>query len=273
MTVAALKEIDGLKMGRTRAGASRVRSPAQSLAAADLYRLLSLGFSYPEGDLVPSMRRALGALVALGEQGLLPAMLIPLLRAAQRAWLATARSGLDEEYSRLFLGSGPVSLREGGYGGGLRFAGQPFDIADLGGFYLAFGFGPPPTAASPPDHLGTELEYLSLLNLKTALAERRARREEARITRLAMGHFLADHLGRWVDGFDAAMREADAAPAYRTLSTLLRRTIEQDCRRLGVMPVAQSRGNAADPVGGDILECPLATGAVPNPDHNRPGAG
>lgn len=140
----------------------------------------------------------------------------------------------------------------------MRFAGQPLDLADLNGFYLAFGFGPPATAACPPDHLGTELEFMSLLHVKIAYAMQRKQREQVQVTRAAMGHFLEDHLGRWVDAFRVALQDADAAPAYLSLARLLSRAVELDAHRLGVTPLQAGHGTAADPVGLESLTCPLA---------------
>ena len=49
---------------------------------------------------------------------------------------------LSIEHSRLFLGAGLVPLTEGGFGDGMRFAGQPVDIAD-DALRLASAFPPP----------------------------------------------------------------------------------------------------------------------------------
>ena len=239
-------------------------SREEAIAAADLYRTLALGFSYPEPGLVDGVRRGIDAALIAQRAGELPARLAGLLRNAARSWRDASLEGLSSEHSRLFLGSALVPMREGGYGDGLRFAGQPVDLADLNGFYLAFGFGPPPTAASPPDHLGTELEFMSLLNLKTAYAIERRGREQAEITRAAMRRFLEDHLGRWVEAFSVSLRQADAAPAYASLAGLVTRAVESDAHRLGATLTRAGPGTAADPIGLDALTCPLAGEARPD---------
>jgi TorA maturation chaperone TorD len=203
-------------------------------------------------------RREIGDLVHALDRALLPPELGSALGSVRRIWRGISAEDLASEHSRLFLGGGLVPLREGGYGDGLRFAGQPVDIADLSGFYQAFGFGPPPVAANPPDHLGTELEFMSLLHLKTAFALQRRRSEQVRITQAAMAHFVEDHLGRWTEAFEAALHGASAAPAYSSLAGLLRRAIVVECGRLGVRPAPAGRGTAADPMQSDTLICPLA---------------
>jgi len=239
----------------------------EPLAAASLYRLVALGFAYPDRMQIDAMGAAIvGVLGAAGAIGSPP--FAPTLRALLRAWRMITPQSLAAEYSRLFLGAGLVPLREGGYGDGLRFAGQPFDIADLNGFYLAFGFELAQAAPSPPDHLGTEIEFVSLLHLKKAVALRKGQLRNVAIVDQAMARFLEDHPGRWTAALEAALREANAAAPYALLATLLRKAIAADCARLGVKPRPARRGTARDPLEGDRFVCPLA---APNPAEEPAG--
>ena len=195
------------------------------------------------------------------------------LKEVDREWRAVTVEQLTADYSRLFLGAGLVPLREGGFGDGMRFAGQPVDIADVSGFYLAFGFVLPDSAANPPDHLGAELEFMSLLHLKMALALQRGRPEHARVTRSAMAAFLQDHLGRWAESFAAALAERGAAPAYRATGRLLAYAVAADCASLSVKPAKATPGAGGDPVGGEQLVCPFGSlpGSVLEADALRDG--
>ena len=244
-----------------------------SLAMATLYRLIARGFAYPERGQIAVMGAGLGEIGAnLGEIGALPdggpqaGALASPLRALSRAWRTASAEVLAKEYSRLFLAAGLVPLREGGYGDGLRFAGQPFDIADLNGFYAAFGFALNQNAPSPPDYLGTEAEFLSLLHLKKAIALSKRQLASAQIVDRAMARFLEEHLGRWVGAFDAALREAGAASPYAGLGALLRRAVAADCARVKVKPRLARPGVAPDPLAKDRLECPFAE---PAPDGSQ----
>lgn len=228
----------------------------QPLQAAALYRLLALGFGYPDRPAIKAMGDTIVDI--LGAPKTVSPVFMPGLRASFRAWRAMPSRMLAEEYSRLFLGAGLVPLREGGYGDGLRFAGQPFDIADLNGFYAAFGFELVEDAPSPPDHLGTEIEFVSLLHLKKAVALQKRQFRSVKIADEAMAHFLEDHLGRWTAAFEAALQEAKAAPPYALLASLLRKAVAVDCARLGVKPRPARRGTARDPLGADRFVCPLA---------------
>ncbi len=227
-------------------------------AAAALYRMIAQAFSNPQAGSLEAARCTALDLIDAALRGLLPSTLLPHLRALLRAWQAVSTEELTAEYSRLFLGSGLVPLREGGYGDGMRFAGQPVDIADLNGFYLAFGFELPRAARNPPDHLGTEVEFVSLLYLKKVLALERGRLRESRIVDHALGRFLEDHLGRWVAAFQTALGEANAIAPYALPAKFLRAAVAADCIRLRVKPVAAGPGNAHDPVGDETLVCPWA---------------
>ena len=228
-----------------------------AFAWAALYRMLALAFSNPEPELVRSTIRECGTLKIALRRGALPAHFTRALNDVDRAWRAATVGGLTVEYSRLFLGTGVVPLREGGFGDGMRFAGQPVDIADVSGFYLAFGFALPDSAASPPDHLGAELEFMSLLHLKTGLALQRGWPDQVRITRSAIAAFLKDHLGRWAASFAAALAARDAVPPYRTTGRLLAATVDADCAAHAVKPMNARPGAGGDPVGGDALVCPF----------------
>jgi len=235
-------------------GAARERA----LASAALYRMLALAFSNPEPGLLRSIIRECGGLKIAQARGALPAHFARILKDVDREWRGVTIERLSVEYSRLFLGAGLVPLREGGFGDGMRFAGQPVDIADVSGFYLAFGFALPDTSACPPDYLGVELEFVSLLHLKIALTLQQVRSEELRITRSALAAFLKDHLGRWSKPFATALTDAGALPAYRAMGTLLARAIAADCTSLKVRPVDARAGTGSDPIAGEELICPFS---------------
>ena len=259
-----------LRRGMMAQGAARERE----LAPAALYRMLALAFSNPEPRLLRSIIRECGRLKIALARGALPPHFARSLKDVNREWRAVTIEQLTADYSRLFLGAGLVPLREGGFGDGMRFAGQPVDIADVSGFYLAFGFVLPDSAANPPDHLGAELEFMSLLHLKMALALQRGRSEHARVTRSAMAAFLQDHLGRWAEPFAATLAERGAAPAYRATGRLLSRAVAAECASLNVKPAKATPGAGGDPVAGEQLVCPFGghTDTISGADPLRRGS-
>jgi len=228
------------------------------MALSHLFRMLALAFSYPDTSMIDKVRQDIRASLLALTEGQLPRRLRTSLQNAAQCWRRCDVEELRDAYSRLFLGAALVPLREGGYGDGMRFAGQPVDLADLNGFYLAFGFGPPTTAANPPDHLGVELEFVSLLYLKIAYALQQQQVQQARITRAALARFLEDHLGRWVKAFASSLSDASGHPAYESMAQILARATAAECERLGVRPRSAEAGTPIDPVGLDTLTCPLA---------------
>lgn len=234
----------------------------QLLARAGLYHLIAQGITYPDAGHAIHIQSATRDLLEAAAQGALPRPIEPALREVLRAWRTAELAALRAEYSRLFLGSGLVPLREGGYGDAMRFAGQPADIADLNGFYLAFGFE---LSGSPPDHLGTEAEFVSLLHLKAQWALVRGRPREVRLAEHALGRFLEAHLGRWTTALQGALQDARAMAPYATLAAVLRTAVETDCFRLRVKPIALGRDNHFASIADEALVCPFANG-----DHQDP---
>lgn len=236
----------------------QARACRESLTMAALYRLIAQGFAYPDRAQREAVDAMLGKLRDAAGDGTLSPRFASAFRAFYRAWRMTPSRELAQEHSRLFLGAARVPLREGGFGDGLRFAGQPFDIADLNGFYAAFGFALTEKAPSPPDYLGTEAEFLSLLHLKRAIALGRREHERALIVGRAMARFLTEHLGRWTDAFGASLQEAGAAAPYARLGALLRSAVAADCAKAKATPRPARCGIAPDPLAKDRLECPFA---------------
>ena len=89
---------------------------------------------------------------------------------------------------------------------------QPHRLADLAAFYRAFGLEVANGAAERPDHIGMELEFMSVLAAKEAYAyEHQLDDDQCALCRDAQKKFLREHLGRWSPGF--ARRLARAADA------------------------------------------------------------
>ncbi|CAK0738216.1 putative dimethyl sulfoxide reductase chaperone [Gammaproteobacteria bacterium] len=227
------------------------------LARAALFRTLALGFSYPDSNQGVTLRKALNRLTTP-----LPYPITgPIhraLRLAQRASHTILGTGLEGEYVRLFLGSTICSLHETTYDDGRRLAGQTRELADISGFYRAFGLTIAEGQPDLPDHLCSELEFLSLCLVKLGYAQSRpvAARAEG-IIATAITAFLHDHLGRWVPVFAAKLQRETSLPHFRTLATLLQHTVAAECRLWRVRPLLISGAITRDGlVQGDELICP-----------------
>ncbi len=128
---------------------------------------------------------------------------------APAAWRDVLRGIVEKpalEYSRLLGGTGAcpdgeISYRAMTPAGGI--------LADIAGFYRAFGFPHAEGGDEKPDHISQELEFVAFLLAKEAHAMAMDRSEAAVVVRDARVGFLRDHLGRWV----ASLADALAAAA------------------------------------------------------------
>jgi nitrate reductase assembly molybdenum cofactor insertion protein NarJ len=219
------------------------------LADAALFNLLARVFTYPDPAQVAEVNGAFGRVLTAK-----PHADRSLLRRAADAWLEADADALPGVYVRHFLAGSTCSLHETAYGDGRRIAGRPVELADVQGFYEAFGFGQSARHPDLPDHLCAELEFLSLLLLKEAYARHGDWPRRAALTRAAAAAFLRDHLGRWIPSLARAIAEHDAEP-YASLAALLDAAVAAQCRRRRVTPQPAEGRLPADPMQDDVLEC------------------
>ena len=98
---------------------------------------------------------------------------------------------------------------------------RTFEMADVGGFYRAFGVEVDP-AGVRVDHITCELEFMNLLAVKESIAlQEESDGEHAGICRDASRAFLRDHLGRWAPRLGRLLAESDADPVFRAAGRLL----------------------------------------------------
>jgi TorA maturation chaperone TorD len=111
---------------------------------------------------------------------------------------------------------------------------RPSGVADVAGFYRAFGVEPI-SASERPDHISAELEFMQLLAAKEAVAlGDEGEGERAAVCREAARAFLRDHLGRFVERFADAVEAGTREPFYLAAARLLAGFVTHDAARLGV---------------------------------------
>jgi TorA maturation chaperone TorD len=230
---------------------------AVDLARECLYRFLAAALVAPPSEsfglvLDPEDQRLAGAAadllraeastepVALGF-GELPAdalTLRPLL-----AELHQPREQLAAEYDRVF---GLVLCREcPPYETEYHPSSESFfcsqQMADVAGFYGAFGLATAQAVPERPDYLGLELEFMAFLLLKKRLALASAEHnpdaaEQARVCDAAQRDFFRDHLAWWVPSFATGLRRKAGGGFYAALGTVLAALLPVERGRLGVEP-------------------------------------
>jgi TorA maturation chaperone TorD len=147
------------------------------------------------------------------------------------------------DHERLFghTARGLVCPYETEFGSDATFQ-QPQALADIAGYYNAFGLRRRSASDERIDHIGCECEFVEFLALKEAYAlEAEAAGREGYLetlneTRRAGHGFLRDHLGRFGLAFATALTNADEHGVFGRTGKFLFRLLEVDCARFGIIP-------------------------------------
>ncbi len=202
-----------------------------SLQRAQIYCFLSHAFLYPQEDWREDWLEVTRILAALG---------------MGNACELSPESGggdllsLQAEHRRAFGLTGSL-FYETEFGLPHEFR-QSQEMADIAGFYQAFGFKVGGVLRERPDHLAVELEFMYILALKEAYAASLGQEELVEICLEAQRKFIQDHLGRWIGLFSIALARSIAERgginvsegAYPKLARLAAGFVSSDAERLGV---------------------------------------
>ncbi|PKL76013.1 MAG: hypothetical protein CVV27_12430 [Candidatus Melainabacteria bacterium HGW-Melainabacteria-1] len=108
------------------------------------------------------------------------------------------------------------------------------ELADLAGFYRAFGLDPD-GIPEMPDHFAVELEFYAYLLMKQQLLQDLHDADGVAIVAQARQHFLRDHLGGFAKAM-AASEGTQAHPFYGPLFQWTGQLVTAACRTLDVDP-------------------------------------
>jgi TorA maturation chaperone TorD len=230
-------------------------APELDLAAEALFRFLSAALSDPRGDawrlvLDPNnLRMAVLAVETLRDEfadhslplgfGELPIEDLDLRGVI--AGLAQTPTEIRAEYERVF---GLVTCREcppyeTEYHKNEDTFFRAQEMADIAGFYHAFGVEPGAIARERADFLPLELEFLGFLQMKKRLAraaDQAVAAEQAEVCQLAYSKFFADHIAWWVPSFCLALRRQADQGLYAALGQVLAALLPIERTRLGIAP-------------------------------------
>jgi TorA maturation chaperone TorD len=236
------------------------------LERAYRFRTLAAVFAYPDPGQGEAIRKAMAPLLEAGPAGAGNGGR-EALDAFAVAWDGIDEDALRAEYGRLFLGQTPCPLHAAAYSGGRTLAGPSAELADISGFYQAFGVDVREDAPERPDHLTVELEFYATLLVKEAYARFNDWQEPAEVTGDAARDFLAEHLGRWRGVLTGRLGRFDAGAPFPELAAWLDEVLDLECRLRRVAP--EPFGDpVADPMQGDALACPHAgDSGVPREQH------
>lgn len=237
-----------------------------------LYALLAIGFDRPGEELEELLTR--GAFATDLREAAATVDLEKEVEAVIEA-LPESTDDIRDAYSGAFgfEGGGEVPIYETEYNTKTLLT-STHDLADIGGFYRAFGLELADGARERVDHLCIQLEFCSDLALRTATLSAAGDQEGVEVVRDAHRSFVEDHLGRWVPLFVESVYEEIQTPVYRELADLLEAFLEVEAARLDADPeVFPEEGPEphADPFGGeDDFRCGTCSMA---PQADPPGSG
>lgn len=144
--------------------------------------------------------------------------------------------------------------------------GEPFfcsqQMADIAGFYRAFGLEPSRFLSGRPDHLVLELEFMAFVIMKKRLAQAAAEQDPAMLEQVevceqAQGKFFTDHLAWWVPLFTTGLRRRAGEGIFVVVGELLAAFMPQERRRFGA----------------PAPRLPMATAKPPEPEESEEASG
>jgi nitrate reductase assembly molybdenum cofactor insertion protein NarJ len=190
------------------------------------FSLASLLVEYPSSELFQTLKTINRVAEKAAEQGF-------------TEWLRIATTDpvdLEARYAALFeLGKSRISLYETEHGR-MRGMSKGNDLADISGFYLAFGLEID-RERSPEmlDQLAVELEFCAHLLFKLSLLQELEDQEGVSIVEEALAHFIEHHVGRYVSTV-AGAPAVSGDPCYGPILTWCDTLIKGECEYLHVAP-------------------------------------
>jgi TorA maturation chaperone TorD len=236
-----------------------------------LWQFVAEAFWYPDGQFLtrlyaPARRDELNALFesSVSEDRAVDSLARVWLAADAIAETATTLQG---EYTYLFARQVQVRAYETAYRLGPGADPAP-TLAEVSGFYAAFGFQIGEARRERPDHISFEAEFLAALFAKDVYADAKGWSARAKTTQGARRKFIEEHLAGWLPAFTKALEERARFDFYPAVAHLALRLLEEEIgaealARAAVkvaQPIAEVRATGPFSPDTDFRECPADSG-------------
>lgn len=171
--------------------------------------------------LIRGLPEAVPKELGLGERPLIDLDLGPVFDR-----LPFSRAGLNAAFERTFglLVSAACPPYETEYIDSKSTFQRSNTLADVSGFYRAFGLTPSREHPERHDHIALELEFMAhLLGMERQAAESDAnrRKEYLEVCRAAQSRFLSEHLAWWIPTFAKLLKHQDPGGFYEAVGSFL----------------------------------------------------
>jgi TorA maturation chaperone TorD len=137
---------------------------------------------------------------------------------------------------------------------------EPFfrsqQMADVAGFYRAFGLNPATESPRQPDHIALEMEFMAFLLMKARLlAHDQTASEALSVCHQAENDFFREHLAWWVPAFASGMQKRAGHGIYAALGRVLEAFIEAESKHFGANQARVSLPTLTSETTEDANEC------------------
>ncbi len=215
----------------------RVAETNEALARSMVYRLLSQAFAYPTPV---GVERLLHEDLPLAEavSASLPAGVPGAFDRVVEALTAATVQALETAYRAVFshVHSADCPMYETDYTVRDVWK-QTRELADLGGFYRAFGLE---EQGERQDNVCVELEFLHVLAYKQAWAMAQGKRRHEETCRITQETFLRDHVLRWVPDFVRRVEALAGSGPYAAVAALASAFLMEEAARFGLERVSST---------------------------------
>lgn len=222
---------------------SPVQSDAHSAGARSvIYKILAEGFDYPSEETfnitqngkVEALLRQAARDAGIADQQPIESALQVIEQGEAELSRGLHLVDLEVEYNRLFAPT-DQSLLCPPYESavlGLNITQKVNGLADVMGFYRAWGLDVSEQRHEFPDSIVAELEFLHFLTYKERNAIQMNEEEHIELTRQSLQHFLEDHFLTWVPQFCASVLENSCYDWYRGLAGFTRAFAASEAAKL-----------------------------------------
>ena len=232
--------------------------PAINMARQSLYRFAALSLLDPQAGSWEQLNALRGGTVveqAAALIGSLPEAIVENIGLGERPLadlnpervferLPDSRQALNADYESTFglLVSNACPPYETDYIDGKLTFQRSHAMADISGFYRAFGLTTSDQHPERPDHVVLELEFMAFLlalERRAAEGDSQQRDERLQMCRDAQSRFLTEHLAWWAPAFAKLLSREDRGGIYEAAGIFLSAHIPAERALLGVSVVSQ----------------------------------
>ncbi len=194
-----------------------------------LYKLLSLGLAYPEENNWAMIEKQFEM-----SEDLFEGEMLTRLNSFKEYFNKNKHriADIKSEYLNIFDVGRKISPYETEYMTE-KLSRKPFELADIAGFYTAFGLNVTEEMRNKEalDHISIELEFMAILAWKEQCALENGQKENEKIVKDAKLKFFREHLAKWGFFFCRQIYGPGGDGLFIRLARLLELVLILECQR------------------------------------------